>query len=320
MKHTKLLHSVQTVTILSFGLISSGNIVKAATYRDLNGVDQPINYIASYGGGPHTYFGPNLEPGVNLENANLRFADLHFANLSDADLTNADLTNAYLNGAHLTAATLYNADLSAANLYNAFLNGANLTIATLYNADLRFANLSDANLYGAILYDARLSNADLTSANLSAAELSGVSSGWIIGTPMALPNFWQITNGYLIGPGANLTLADLTGADLSNAVLVGVNLTNANLTGADLTNVIWGTGSLGYVLSAQLASEYTLEEIADLRPGSSMIEIINGEALLNFKVQESDNLIDWTDTAETSTVTIPAPDPGKKFFRFAGPQ
>jgi len=55
-------------------------------------------------------------------------------------------------------------------------------------------------------------------------------------------------------------------------------------------------------------------------PGSSLIEIVDGWAELFFRVPESQDLGSWTDTAETSTVILPAPDPGKKFFRFAGPE
>ena len=54
----------------------------------------------------------------------------------------------------------------------------------------------------------------------------------------------------------------------------------------------------------------------DLRPGGTMIEIIDGSILLNFILQESDNLIDWFDTAEICPVILLAPDPGTKFYRF----
>jgi len=40
---------------------------------------------------------------------------------------------------------------------------------------------------------------------------------------------WQLTQGYLIGPGANLTGAALTDANLTGATLTGATLTGANL-------------------------------------------------------------------------------------------
>ena len=41
--------------------------------------------------------------------------------------------------------------------------------------------------------------------------MDGVSSGGVIGTPASLPPNWFLWNGYLIGSGANLSGADLTG-------------------------------------------------------------------------------------------------------------
>ena len=118
--------------------------------------------------------------------------------------------------------------------------GANLAGADLAYTDLAFADLSGAELRGA-----SFPGADLSGADLSAADLSAVSSGGIIGIPVALPTNWTIINGYLLGraadlayanlSGTNLTKADfahanLTGADLYDTVLVRVNLRTANLT------------------------------------------------------------------------------------------
>jgi hypothetical protein len=90
-----------------------------------------------------------LEPIVNLRDADL----------SDADLLNANLLNAKLSDADLIGANLSGAILLNANLLNAYLSGA----------ILRDANLSDADLSGAILSGAKLSDADLSGANLSDA-------------------------------------------------------------------------------------------------------------------------------------------------------
>jgi predicted outer membrane repeat protein len=59
---------------------------------------------------------------------------------------------------------------------------------------------------------------------------------------------------------------------------------------------------------------YTVDEIADLRPGSVMLEVTAESTTLSMKVEESIDLIDWTDTEETADATLPAPS-GKKFFR-----
>ena len=66
---------------------------------------------------------------------------------------------------------------------------------------------------------------------------------------------------------------------------------------------------------AQLENEYTLTEIADLRPGSSMIAVTGESTTLSMKVEQSIDLIEWTDTEETADAILPAPS-GKKFFRF----
>ena len=143
------------------------------------------------------------------------------AKLSDADLTNADLTNA---------------DLSGANLTGAHLIGTTLTGATLTNA-----TLTNATLSGATLTDATLTN---------------VKSGGITGDgSTTLPTAWQLIDGYLIGPAADLTDADLSGADLISAVLPGANLTDADLSGATLTGVLNGaTLTNATLMGADLSS------------------------------------------------------------------
>jgi uncharacterized protein YjbI with pentapeptide repeats len=221
--------------------------------------------------------------GLNLSNAILIGVNLSYANLSNANLSNAILTGANLTGAGLTGATLYGVvsggitgppnTLPApwalikgylvgptANLTNANLTNANLTGANLSDANLSDANLSDANLSNASLFDANLSNADMSNVNLSGAsllttQLTGVVSGGITGNLIAKSPSWALVNGYLVGPGANLSGANLsnfnlsgailrnailTGANLSGATLTNANLNGANLTGATLTGVVSG--------------------------------------------------------------------------------
>jgi hypothetical protein len=84
------------------------------------------------------------------------------------------------------------------NSCNSHLRGANLSGCDLSHANLAGKNLSGANLHGP----------DLAGVNLSGALLDHVTSGSITGTPAALPTEWELVNGYLIGPNANLTKAD----------------------------------------------------------------------------------------------------------------
>src|SRR5208282_5622227 len=71
------------------------------------------------------------------------------------------------------------------------------------------------------------------------ANLAGVTSGGITGTPSTLPTAtptnWQLVDGYLVGPFADLSGADPAGADLARSNFHGANLTDADLTGSNLT-------------------------------------------------------------------------------------
>jgi uncharacterized protein YjbI with pentapeptide repeats len=183
--------------------------------------------------------------GLDLSNTNLSGAsmtstgliktDLSGSDLSDADLWSAWATESNLSGADLTNARLTKAGLFKANLTGATVTGANVSEAYLGSTDLSTANLTNANLTSAKFKDAILAGTTLTGANLNL-----VSSGGITGTPSALPTAWALVNGYLVGPGADLTdanlaSANLAGLDLTYANLGNANLTSANLSGANLT-------------------------------------------------------------------------------------
>ena len=215
----------------------------------------------------------------NLTGADLNDADLADANLTDANLTDANLSgaildnatldevvsggikgqpkslpdnwsinNGYLIGpkanltdANLNSADLKDADLAVANLYGTNLTGANLTGSNLNAATLRDANLSDANLSDAIISNAILNKANLSGAILDNATLDRVGSFGIKGQPKSLPDNWKLIDGYLIGPNAKLTKAnlndaDLAGANLNKAYLFGASFTNANLINANLSD------------------------------------------------------------------------------------
>ena len=204
--------------------------------------------------------------GDYLTNANLTNANLTNANLTNAILVSAILTGARLSGVDLRtadltgvrsggieylpallpdpwrivggyligpSANLASADLTGANLTGADLTGANLTGANLTNANLTGANLTNANLTGA-----NMAYANLTDANLFGANLTGVRSGDISGTPLPLPANWSVINGFLVGPGANLTVANFEGRDLTDVDLSGANLTDANLINANLRRAV----------------------------------------------------------------------------------
>jgi uncharacterized protein YjbI with pentapeptide repeats len=68
----------------------------------------------------------------------------------------------------------------------------------------------DANLAQANLSNTDLSNTDLQGTILTGANLSGVTSGSITGSP-TLPENWSVVLGYLVGPYADLSNANLAG-------------------------------------------------------------------------------------------------------------
>ncbi len=199
--------------------------------------------------------------GADLVDADLQFASLAFLDLSDTDLSGAQLQGSDFQGATLTDDDLSGANLSAVNLESATLTDddlsqVNLTAAILSDADLHGADLEGDSLEGTDLFRADLGSstlsgtylvaadlhgADLSASNLAGADLVGAQladaeSGGIIGTPSELPSGWELIGGFLIGPGADLGTAGLSGLDLSGVDLVGADLYGATLTGTNLSS------------------------------------------------------------------------------------
>ena len=181
--------------------------------------------------------GVNQLIGTNFTGANLTGADLTNANLCMAILDNADLTGANLTGV-LSGVPGYGPGCiqgSPKNLPTDWnlvsklligpgqqLNNADLTGAHLGGANLTNANLSNATLTGVNLTGATLTGAMLGAAEMTGATLTGVISGGILGRPLSLPANWNLVNGYLVGPGADLTNATLGVSDLANAIQISI--------------------------------------------------------------------------------------------------
>ncbi len=194
-----------------------------------------------------------LGPGANLEGDNLQDANLSGADLFTANLVGANLAGADLGNVDLTDAQLVNVRSGAITGMPASLpSNWELTSGYLLGpgANLEGDNLQGLNMAGADLAGADLADADLDNANLSGANLFGVRSGGITGTPASLPGNYELTSGYLLGPGANLEGDDLqglnmAGANLGSADLADADLDNADLAGANLFGVrsgaIFGT-------------------------------------------------------------------------------
>ena len=262
---TKYATETYTVTVT----VSKGSVSKTTTFQE--------TVSANLTGADLTGFDFT---NVNLTDANFTNVNFTNATFTGATLTNANFTGATFTGVisgniqgtpqtlptnykvvkgyligpgvNLTGATLTGANLSNVNLTGATLTGANLTGEDLTDFDFTGVNLTGANFTNATLTNVTLTNVTLTNANLTDATLNGVKSGGIHGTPQTLPTNYKVVKGYIVGPGVNLSGADLTGAtlgnvdlsnaDLSNAnfknaTLYKTNLSNANLEGATLDNV-----------------------------------------------------------------------------------
>ena len=157
-------------------------------------------------------------------------------------------TGVTLSGSHVSAdwagCDLSNDNFTGIRLANSNLGGTilqpgetvNFTNAHLGNVNFTNANLTNANLTNANLTDATLTDATLSDTNFLDATLDGVASGGITGTPVNLPSGWQLIDGYLVGPGADLANASFTDPDLTNQDLTNANLTDATLTDPTLNN------------------------------------------------------------------------------------
>ena len=181
--------------------------------------------------------------GCNLAGANFSGADLAGADFQAATVTGANLQDATLTNTILTGSTFTGSDFTGADLANSYGPRADFTNATFTDTDLdgdtfTSANFSGATFSGATFSGTILQAADLAGAQLSGAVLAGVS-GQATGTPASLPVGWTFFNGYLIGAGANLRRAALSGDNMPGIDLSGAIVTEAKFTGDDLTGAIF---------------------------------------------------------------------------------
>lgn len=153
--------------------------------------------------------------------------------LPGADLSGMDLGGKTLNGWNLTRA-----NLTGANLTRAVLRGTNFRGAKLSGANLNKTILRGADFTGSQFMGSQLTNADISGANFRNSALAGIRTGGLRGSPLFLPNGWKLMKGYLVGPCANLSGADLQHQNFAGANLSGVNFSGSNLNGANLTGAL----------------------------------------------------------------------------------
>jgi uncharacterized protein YjbI with pentapeptide repeats len=230
-----------------------------------------------------TQFDNSIFTNANLNNVIIDACSFIGVNFTNATLTNINYNyieelqtiyfrNAILTGANVTGSNFYNIsfqgnsgpviggndsttyppDIACVNGYIMSsvnyiytYNDPNLSGAIMNN----IGNLTSYNITYANLTGCDFSNYDISNLNLEYATFTGVISGGTYGQNYTLPTDWSLINGYLVGPGANLTNVNfsnnqnLSGVNLTGAILSGANFTGANLSGANLTGAILNTGS-----------------------------------------------------------------------------
>jgi uncharacterized protein YjbI with pentapeptide repeats len=289
--------------------VTAINSVGTGKAAELKGVSTSTAQNCSYVGPDANLQGCDLS-GTDLSNADLSRANLSHDDLSGFDLSNANLSFALLDSANLTDADLADANLTGVHagglvgtpsalpsgwvLYNGYLIGPGVDLVSVdlsgaplpNNQNLAGANLDGANLSGLDLSQADLSGAsvqraDLNGADLANADLSMVQSGEVTGTPSALPADWMLTTavpaisqGYLVGPAADLEGAVLSGVDLSGLDLQGANMELDTLKGTDLS----GADLQGVNLSVTIASDANLSG-ADLQGANLTVTDLEGADL-----------------------------------------
>ena len=154
---------------------------------------------------------------------------------SDAllDISNTCLIVANLHRLQLPTISITNADLRFADLQQADLHRADLNHSDLRGVDARSTNLNSARLYYCKLDHGDFSGSDLASATLEGAqsiEATFFDSANLTGANLLLA---QLTGAHL--EHANLTDSTLTASNLMGAHLEHANLTRAYLGGAHLT-------------------------------------------------------------------------------------
>ena len=189
-----------------------------------------------------------------------------------------DLSDRDLTGADFSERDLICADFSGANLSGVNLSNANLMWVDLTGADLTGANLFLAAFSGAVVAGTRWGGTTCSDGSLAEREISGPGQQIECPQPSPMQSPTMVARAEVCSNGTmrdlsleNMSGADLAGEDLSCTNLSFADLSSANLKGANLAHsVLWGANLDGADLrSADLT--YTLLKEADLRT-SNLLE------------------------------------------------
>ncbi len=197
---------------------------------------------------------------------NLSGADLSYYNFYSSSFSNIDMSNANLDNANLQYSSFNNVNLSGvslgASLYDSSFINVNFSGARFSSGfmgpDIRLSEFINCNFSNANISNINFGNAAVFSNNISGDLVHNWTNpniGFGGGMGTSLPIDYQIFNGYLVGPNANLSNADLSGVNFYQVVdetgfspdgpeyvdlnpnFNNVNMDYANLSGADIRDV-----------------------------------------------------------------------------------
>jgi uncharacterized protein YjbI with pentapeptide repeats len=177
----------------------------------------------------------------NMIGLNFMGATLSRSHFSGSDFSGSNFTNANLSYTDLSNANLTNVDFTGARLEEATLTGANIYGATGIDSgvDLSGTVSNEVTPTSVSTYTAR-AEADMTSLVTKSVDVVFVEA--VILKPGANFKGGTVDNFTDFGDvdlrGANLSNADISGADLSDVNLRGANLDGADLSYANLKNTL----------------------------------------------------------------------------------
>ena len=246
---------------ISSALLSSTKLIRA----NLSGVDFTDISIEGAGFIDSNISGAILD-GVNLDG--LRTSGLKGTPKSIPD--DWKLQGGFLFGS--------GADLSGADLRNFDFTKVSLSGVSLKDANLTNSNLAGVDLTSTVITGANITRANIQGTDITGVDLTGISSAVLSGKPVGLDEKWQLFNGFLIGPGANLSTSDWSGMDLRDFALTGVsfvggnlsrtNLSGMDLTGIDFTNVnLTGANLTDTILTDSVLNQVTAKSIVGIPIG-----------------------------------------------------
>ena len=254
-------------------------------------------------------------------------------------------------GADLRSADLRGADLKGANLENADLRGANLEGADLNMASLIGCNLDGVNISGANLNGVRISDANMAAAISGAGratylkvialeEIGGEHEsklGLLIdgaeNREVRLGNLEEIGGehesklGLLIDGAENreVRIKAMEEGHASQAMEMTSINELLNVMNAKLEQLEARIPTLEAAIVerdekiALLEKRPTMEQLMEGRPAGILLQVDEdgkGEVTLSLRIEQSEDLLNWTPVEEVIKHTFPIPD-NKRFYRFA---